>query len=288
MTADVSEFVERALVSRGVWAPELKGKVAIVTGAGRLRSIGRPVALELARQGVNIILTGTGRSPDRFPPDEQAVGWRDIESVADEIRATGVEAVALVSDVRDPDAVGAMVERAVAEFGRLDILVNNAGAARGDDRVPVVELGVETWRTVIDVNLTGTFLASQAAARRMIAQGEGGCILNISSIASRLAGASAAAYSASKAGINALSRALAMELAPHRIRVNAVLPGVIETARMDDLGREERWRATLQRIPLGTAGTGMEIAYLCTYLCSDMGAWITGQDLTVDGGTTWH
>ena len=288
MTTQASEFVERALVSRGVWAPELKGKTAIVTGAGRLRSIGRPIALELARQGVNVVLTGTGRSPDRYPPDEQEVGWRDIESVADEVRAAGAEALAFVSDVSDPDAVEEMIRRAVDRFGRLDILVNNAGAARGDDRVPVVDLDIDTWRTVIDVNLNGTFLACRAAARHLIAQGEGGCIINISSIASRLAGASAAAYSASKAGINALSHALALELAPRQIRVNAVLPGIIETARMDDLGREDRWRATLQRIPLGTAGTGMEIAYLCTYLCSDMGAWITGQDLTVDGGMTWH
>ena len=288
MTTEGSEFVARALVSRGVWAPELQGKAAIVTGAGRLRSIGRPVALELARQGVNVVLTGTGRPPDRYPPDEQTIGWRDIESVAEEVRAAGAEALALVSDVSDPDAVEELVRRAVARFGRLDIVVNNAGAARGDDRVPVVDLAVETWRKVIDVNLTGTFLASRAAARQMIAQGQGGCIINISSIASRLAGASAAAYSASKAGINALSHALALELAAHRIRVNAVLPGVIETARMDDLGRDERWQATLRRIPLGTAGNGMEIAYLCTYLCSDMGAWITGQDLAVDGGMTWH
>jgi 3-oxoacyl-[acyl-carrier protein] reductase/meso-butanediol dehydrogenase/(S,S)-butanediol dehydrogenase/diacetyl reductase len=288
MTTDNSEFVRRALVSRGVWAPELRGKTAIVTGAGRLRSIGRPVALELARQGVNVVLTGTGRSPDRFPPDERQIGWRDVESVADEVRAAGAGALALVSDVRDPAAVEELVRRAVAAFGRLDILVNNAGAARGEDRVPVVDLAVEAWRAVIDTNLTGTFLASRAAARQMIAQGQGGCILNISSVAGRVAGAAAAAYAASKAGINALSHALALELAPHRIRVNAVLPGVIETARMDDLGREERWQATLRRIPLGTAGTGMEIAYLCTYLCSEMGAWITGQDLAVDGGVTWH
>lgn len=288
MATDVSEFVQRARVSRGVWAPELKGKTAIVTGAGRLRSIGRPVALELARQGVNVVLTGTGRSPDRYPPDEQEIGWRDIESVADEVREAGAEALTLVSDARDPVAVEELVQRTVERFGRLDILVNNAGAARGADRVPVVDLDLDVWRNVIDTNLTGTFLASKAAARRMIAQGEGGTIINMSSIAGRLAGASAAAYSASKAGINALSHALALELAPHGIRVNAVLPGIIETARMDDLGREERWEATVRRIPLGTAGNGMEIAYLCVYLCSTMGAWITGQDLTVDGGMTWH
>jgi hypothetical protein len=104
MTTDVSELVRRARVSRGAWAPELKGKTAIVTGAGRLRSIGRPVALELARQGVNVVLTGTGRPPERFPPDERQIGWRDVESVADEVRAAGAGALALVSDVRDPAA----------------------------------------------------------------------------------------------------------------------------------------------------------------------------------------
>src|SRR5947208_1561850 len=135
MTSGVSEFVERALVSRGVWAPELKGKTAIVTGAGRLRSIGRPIALELARQGVNVVLTGTGRSPDRFPPDEQAIGWRDIESVADEVRQIGTVALPLVSDISDPAAVDAMVQQSLDRFGSIDILVNNAGAARGADRV---------------------------------------------------------------------------------------------------------------------------------------------------------
>src|SRR5215210_2629312 len=105
MTTGASTFVERALGSRGTWAPELKGKTAIVTGAGRLRSIGRPIALELARQGMNVVLTGTGRSPDRYPPDEQEVGWRDIESVADEVRECGTEAVTLVSDIGRPEDV---------------------------------------------------------------------------------------------------------------------------------------------------------------------------------------
>jgi 3-oxoacyl-[acyl-carrier protein] reductase/meso-butanediol dehydrogenase/(S,S)-butanediol dehydrogenase/diacetyl reductase len=283
-----TDFVERALVSRGVWAPELKGKTAIVTGAGRLRSIGRPIALELARQGVNIVLTGTGRDPASYPPDEKEVGWRDIESVADEVRAVGAGVVALVNDIADPDAVETLVQRTIDEFGRVDFLVNNAGAARGADRVPIVDLPYDVWRKVIDVNLNGTFLASRAVARRLIAQGEGGAIINISSIASKLAGPATGAYSASKAGINALSHSMALELAPHRIRVNAVCPGIIETARMDDLGRGERWEQTLKRIPLGYAGNGMEIAYFCTYLCSDLGAWITGQAVNIDGGVAWQ
>jgi 3-oxoacyl-[acyl-carrier protein] reductase len=284
-----SEFISRALVGRSVWAPELRGRTAVVTGAGRLRSIGRPVALELARQGVNIVLTGTGRDPAHYPPDEIEIGWRDIESVADEVRATGAEALPLVSDVTDAGAVADTIAQAIARFGSVDILVNNAGAARAGDRIPIVDLPLEEWERVIRTNLTGSFLMSKAAARQMIGQGLGGSIINISSIAARLAPASTGAYATSKAGLNALSHAMAMELAPHNIRVNAVLPGIIETARMDDLGRGAAWQEFVDtRIPLGTAGNGMEIAYMCAFLCSDMGAWITGQDLAVDGGTSWR
>jgi 3-oxoacyl-[acyl-carrier protein] reductase len=283
------DYVTRAHVSRGVWAPELRGRTAIVTGAGRLRSIGRAICLELARQGVNVVLTGTGRDPSRYPPEEQEIGWRDIESVAEEIRQAGAQALPLVSDVADPGAVAALIEAAVERFGGLDIVVNNAGAARGEDRVPVVELSLEAWNKVLHTNLTGAFLVSQAAARQMTKDGRGGSIVNISSIASRVASAHSAAYASSKAGLNALSRVMATELAPHRIRVNSVLPGVIETSRMDDLGRGEGWRKFVEEvIPLGTAGNGMEVAYLVTFLCSDMGSWITGQDLAVDGGTSWR
>jgi 3-oxoacyl-[acyl-carrier protein] reductase/meso-butanediol dehydrogenase/(S,S)-butanediol dehydrogenase/diacetyl reductase len=283
------DFVARAQVSRGAWAPELRGRAAIVTGAGRLRSIGRAICLELARQGVNVVLTGTGRDPSRYPPEEQEIGWRDIDSVAEEIRQIGAQALPLVSDVADPTAVAGLIDTAVERFGRLDIVVNNAGAARGEDRVPVVDLTLEAWNKVLHTNLTGSFLVSQAAARRMAKDGRGGSIVNISSIASRVGAAHSAAYAASKAGLNALSRVMAVELAPHRIRVNSVLPGVIETSRMDDLGRGEVWKKFIEeRIPLGSAGNGMECAYLVTYLCSDMGAWITGQDLAVDGGTTWR
>ena len=249
---------------------------------------GRPVALELARQGVNVVLTGTGRSPAAYPPDEQEIGWRDIESVADEVRAAGAQALALVSDVSDPAAVADTIDQAVARFGSVDILVNNAGAARAGDRISIVDLPLEEWERVVRVNLTGSFLAAQAAARRMISQASGGVILNISSIAARLAPANVGVYSTTKAGLGALTHSLAMELAPHKIRVNAVLPGIIETARMDDLGRGDVWREFVEsNIPLGTPGDGMEIAYMCAFLCSDMGAWITGQEIAVDGGTTW-
>ncbi len=190
----------------------LDGKVAIVTGAGRMRSIGRPIAVELARAGCDIVITGTGRHPDRYPDDEKAAGWRDIDSVADEVRALGRRALPVVSNVADADAVDTLVEQVMGELGRVDILVNNAGAARGSDRVPVVDLAVDDWRTVIDVNLNGTFYMSRAFGRHMVDRGEGGSIVNISSIAGKMMGANTAAYSASKAGIHALTSAMAQEL----------------------------------------------------------------------------
>src|SRR5262249_48254338 len=124
----------------------LEGKVAVVTGAGRMRSIGRPIAVELARAGRDVVLTGTGRPVERYPDDEQAAGWRDIESVADEIRAFGVRALPVVSDVSDAAAVDALARDVVDEMGRVDIVVNNAGAARGADRVPGVDLAADGGR----------------------------------------------------------------------------------------------------------------------------------------------
>jgi 3-oxoacyl-[acyl-carrier protein] reductase len=264
---------------------ELEGKVAIVTGAGRMRSIGRPIAVYLARMGCDVVLTGTGRSPDRYPDDEKAAGWRDIASVADEVQAEGRRALPLVSDVRDAAAIDALVQQTLREFGRLDIVVNNAGAARGEDRVPIVDLDETLWRNVIDTNLTGTFLMSRACARELLRQNEGGRIINISSIAGKLHGAQSGAYAASKAGVQSLTAVMAAELAPAQITVNAVLPGIIDTFRMDDLGRGESWERMIKaRVPLGRAGTGEDIAEMVAFLCSPRAAWITGQSYIVDGG----
>jgi 3-oxoacyl-[acyl-carrier protein] reductase/meso-butanediol dehydrogenase/(S,S)-butanediol dehydrogenase/diacetyl reductase len=242
----------------------------------------------LARAGASVVLTGTGRPPERYPDDENAAGWRDIASVKDEVEAEGARCLALVSDVSSEQANRDLVARTVAEFGRVDVVVNNAGAARGDDRVDAVALDYDTWKKVLVTNLDGTFLLSREVAKQMLSQGEGGSIVNISSIASKLAGPQTAAYSASKAGINALSRAMALELAPQGIRVNAVCPGIIDTFRMDDLGRGEIWqRVVKERIPLGYAGDGSECAEMVLFLVSERGKWITGQAINVDGGTVW-
>ncbi|MBM3658453.1 MAG: SDR family oxidoreductase [Actinobacteria bacterium] len=269
----------------GLLLTGLEGKVAVVTGAGRMRSIGRPIAVELARAGCDVVLTGTGRPPERYPDDERAAGWRDIDSVADEVRALGRRAIPVVSDVADADAVDRLVARTLDELGRVDIVVNNAGAARGEDRVPVIDLPVDVWNTVLRVNLDGTFLMSRAFGRALVDQGEGGSIVNISSVAGKLLAARTAAYSASKAGIHALTSAMAEELGPEQIRVNAICPGIVDTYRLDDMGRGERWDATIaHQIPLGRAGAGEDIAWMTVYLCSDQGSWISGQLYTVDGG----
>jgi 3-oxoacyl-[acyl-carrier protein] reductase len=269
----------------GLTLTGLEDKVAVITGAGRMRSIGRPIAVELARAGCDIVLTGTGRSPERYPDDEKAAGWRDIESVADEVRALGRRALPLVNDVSDPEAVDTLAKRVLSDMGRVDIVVNNAGAARGDDRVPVVDLDIALWRQVIDVNLNGTFYMSRAFGRTLREQGSGS-IVNISSIAGKLMAANTAAYSASKAGIHALTCAMAQELGPSGVRVNAICPGLIDTYRMDDVPRGDAWDDLVTRIvPLGRAGSGEDIAWMTAYLCSDQGSWITGQFYTVDGGT---
>jgi NAD(P)-dependent dehydrogenase (short-subunit alcohol dehydrogenase family) len=263
----------------------LDGKVAVVTGAGRMRSIGRPIAVELARAGCDIVLTGTGRPPERYPDDEKAAGWRDIESVAEEVRAVGRTALSLVSDVSDHAAVTTLADRVVSELGRVDIVVNNAGAARGDDRKPVVDLDVDAWKTVINVNLTGTFLMSKVFGAKLIEAGRGGSIVNISSIAGKRLPPNTAAYASSKAGIQALTACMAQEVGGHDIRVNAICPGVIDTSRMDDLGRADVWDAFIkENIPLGRAGSGNDIAWAAVYLCSDQGRWVTGQSWNVDGG----
>jgi 3-oxoacyl-[acyl-carrier protein] reductase len=262
----------------------LDGHVALVTGAGRMRSIGRPIAVELARAGCDVVITGTGRGPERYPDDEKAAGWHDIASVAEEIEALGRRALPLISDVSDPAAIDALLATTIEQFGRLDVVVNNAGAARGPDRFPVTELDPAVWQHVMDVNLNGTFHLSRAAARHWLAADKPGSIVNISSVGGKIGGPNTAAYSASKAAIHALTSAMAQELGPSGIRVNAICPGIVDTSRLDDIDRGEHWDRLLKIIPMRRAGTGEDIAQMTVYLCSDQGSWITGQAINVDGG----
>ena len=263
----------------------LDGKVAVVTGAGRMRAIGRAIAVALAGAGCDVVITGTGRDPATFSAEEQAAGWRDIDSVAAEIEGLGRRAVPIVTNVADAEAVEALAERVMTELGRVDVIVNNAAAPRGKDRVPVVDLDLDIWHNVIGVNLDGTLYMSRTFARILRDQAQGGSIVNISSIGGKLGGANTAAYSASKAGTHALTQAMARELGPDGIRVNAICPGMIDTDRLDDMRQAGRYESTVAaNIPLQRAGTVEDVAALTVFLCSDQGSWITGQQWNVDGG----
>ena len=190
-----------------------------------------------------------------------------------------------MSDVSDLASVESLATHVIDELGRVDIVVNNAGASKGEDRVAVTELDPDLWRTVIDVNLTGSFLMCRTFGRLLVESGRGGSIVNISSIAGKSMNPFTAAYSASKAGLQALTACMAREVGRDGVRVNAICPGLVDTSRMDDLGRGDDWARFIDRmIPLGRAGTGEDIAHAVVYLCSEQGAWVTGQSWNVDGG----
>jgi NAD(P)-dependent dehydrogenase (short-subunit alcohol dehydrogenase family) len=262
-----------------------EGAVAVVTGAARMRSIGRAIAIGLAEAGCDVAITGTDRDPATFPEDERRAGWRGLESVAGQVRRLGRRCVEVTTTgAADEENAVSVTGTVLDRLGRVDILVNNAAAARGADRVDVVELAAPVWQNVIDVNLSGTFHLSRAVARQMLAQGGGGRIVNISSIGGKLMGARTAAYAASKAGLHALTSAMAKELGPAGIRVNAVCPGIVRTSRLDDLPAEQ-WSSIIEAtVPLRRAGEPAEVANLVLFLCSDQGAWITGQAWNIDGG----
>jgi 3-oxoacyl-[acyl-carrier protein] reductase len=242
----------------------LEGKVALVTGAGR--NIGRAIALALARDGAAVVVNGRA--------DQAAV-----DAVAAEIVAAGGRAIAHLADVTIAHAVAAMVERAEAAFGGVDIAVSNAGLRR---QTPFVAMSLEEWREILSVALDGGFILSRAVVPGMIRRG-GGAILGLSGISTHVGTPERAHVSASKAGLEGLMRALAIELAPHGIRCNCVAPGSIDTVRGASAGSRP---GTLREstIPLGRRGTVEEIAAVVRLLVGPEGGYITGQTIHVNGG----
>ncbi len=267
---------------------ELDGKVAIVTGAGRLRGIGRAAAVELARLGADVVVTGTGRHPDSYPPDEQAMGWRDIESTADQIREQGRRALTLIVDVINREHVQMMVDRTLETFGRVDILINNAAFPRGSDRVPILDLDPDIFQKVLDIKVTGTYLCTRAAVKHMIAQGDGGKIVNLSSTAGKRGSANTLAYNAGNFAMIGMTQSMALEFGPHGINVNCVCPGAVDTYRMDVLGRGERWQQMAATTPIGRNGTDDEVGAFIVYLCTTAASWIHGQSININGGTVFE
>ncbi len=276
--------------------PELSGKVAVITGAGRRKGLGEAMALRLAAEGCKLLVTDIGHPEGEHMP-ESAVGTAtEIQSIVDEVRSLGAEAAAFHCNVLNPDEVSAAATFAEEHFGGLDIWVNNAGI--GYLMKPIIEMSIEEWDTVLGVNLRGVFLGSQAAARVMIRQGRGGRIINIGSQASKSGFGHACAYTTSKHGIVGLTRVAAMELGEHGITVNTICPNHVTTGlgawqneHFSELtGRDlDQYMADMRsRIPLGRPGLQEDVAKACAFLCSDQAAYITAECMNVSGGEEYH
>ncbi len=277
----------------------LEGRVAMVTGSGGEHGFGRAIARRLAAAGADLVLTDVAPAGTRVVAAKPPGRWGGLEAVAAEVRGAGRRALTALVDVRSAEQVQACVDAALAAFGRIDVLVNNAAAPPGDDRVPVVELSPAAWAVVLETNLTGTYLCARAVAAAMLARGTRGRIINMSSNCGKVGYPRLAAYCASKFGVIGFTQALAQELAPHGITVNAICPGSADTDRLDYLGRRPdggydealRARKLAERaaaIPLGRVATPEDVAELTAFLASDAAAYVTGQAINLAGGTIMH
>lgn len=270
--------------------PELKGKTAIITGAGRSAGLGAAMARRLAAEGVNLVLADLGAGIDRREVPAE------LAALVVQIEAGGTAAIGVACNMLEADQVQALVDAAIARFGQVDILVNNAGV--GDIMKPIVELSIQEWDTVLGVNLRGVFLATQAVARHLIARGAPGKIVNIASQAAKSAFPQAAAYTASKHGLVGLTRVAALELGAHGINVNAICPNHVTTglgawqnehfAKVMGLTVEAYLAAMQARIPLGRPGLPEDTANACAFLCSDQSRYMTGESMNVSGGEEYH
>jgi NAD(P)-dependent dehydrogenase (short-subunit alcohol dehydrogenase family) len=242
---------------------DLSGKLALITGAGR--GLGEGCALALARAGADVVLVS--RSAD------------ELERVAERVEALGRRAIAEPCDVTSSERVRALAERA----GEVDILVNSAGA---NIPAPFLDLEEAAFDTMLAVNLKGTFLMCQAIARSMVVRGEGS-IVNVSSQMGHVGGPNRAAYCASKHGVEGLTKAIALELAPRGIRINSVAPTYIETPLTEPFFADPQFRAdTVRRIPLGRIGDVDDVVGAVVYLASPAASLVTGTSVLVDGGYT--
>jgi len=257
-------------INKGATVTRLKDKVALVTGAGS--GIGEAIAVRFADEGAKVVVN--------YHPGGKHSG----QEVADRVTKSGGAAIAIAANVDNRAEVEAMVQQSVAKFGRLDILVSNAGL---EIKRPFLEVTDEEWHKVLSVNLFGAFLVSQAAARQMVKQGQGGKLVFISSVHEDIPFPEYTSYCASKGALRMMTRNLAMELAPHKINANNVAPGAIATpinqAVLDDPATK---KAALAEIPWGRFGRPDEVASVAVFLASAESDYITGSTYYIDGGLT--
>lgn len=245
----------------------LEGKVAIITGSSS--GIGLACAQAMAREGASVVIDYIGNPAP-------------AQGVVDGIKHAGGRAFAVGADISKQDQVQHLVDETVREFGRLDIMHNNAG---WEKKVPFLDMPLETYQKVIEINLTGTWLGSQIAARQMVKQGQGGRIINTSSVHEDITMPTNAPYCAAKGGIRMLMRTIAVELAPHKITVNNIAPGAIFTPIDADVQANPKLEdELLAEIPLHRWGQPDEVAGLAVFLASDEASYITGATYFIDGG----
>ncbi len=248
----------------------LTGKIALITGGSR--GIGRGICLAMAKVGADVAVN-------------YAASENEAEQIVQEIKKMGRQAITIRADVSQKKEVEFMVDEVTRQLGKIDILINNAGIL---SYAPFLEMTEETWDKTIAVNLKGQFLVSQAAAKQMVKQGKGGRIINIASIASGQIGTgfpNLAHYCATKGGIIAMTEAMALELSPQKININAIAPGVIETDMTKTITMDEKAKqGMLLRIPKGRMGKPEDIAAMAVFLASDEADYCTGATFYVDGG----
>jgi len=289
---------------------ELKGKVALVTGAGRRKGLGEAIALRLAREGCKVVVTDIGHAKGKEMPATAVGTQSEMDAVAADIHASAVASgnggacSAIAMDVLEEAQVISAIDTTVARYGSLDILVNNAGI--GYLMKPIVEMSIEEWDAVLGVNLRGAFLCTKYAAIQMIKQHEaagvaakkGGRIVNIASQAAKSGFPFASAYCSSKHGMSGLTRVTAIEMGKYGITANAICPNHVTTglgawqneyfSEALGLTMEQYLNAMKSRIPLGRPGLPTDTASACAWLCSDEAQYVTGESMNVSGGEEYH
>jgi meso-butanediol dehydrogenase/(S,S)-butanediol dehydrogenase/diacetyl reductase len=276
--------------------PDLRGKVAIVTGSGRPKGLGEAMVKRLAAEGCKVVVSDIGAARGAEMPESAIGSSKEMQQIVEEIRAAGGDAIGVVCDVLEEVQVAELVAKTVAHYGRLDVMVNNAGI--GYLMKPIIEMTQADWDAVLGVNLRGAFFGIKHAAKQLIAQGQGGRIINIGSQASKSGFPFASAYVSSKHGMVGLTRSAAIELGSHGITVNTICPNHVTTGLgawqnqffSAATGRsEEKYLADMRaRIPLGRPGLQDDIAKACAFLASGEAAYITGEAMNVSGGEEYH